>query len=193
MKSLIALIALFIMTSAHAGECTPNETLKIGQDLGQIQGKLKSYSRGPLAALTMNTGFIINEETKGFLFCDFYRKSVNAIRNYTRSVDKLIQEIEAFAQKNGTSELIQKLSDELEENKTRSVGAIYFSDFEDNYPDLAATRSSCGSMSREKMKKIIAQFRSAQSTLSEVKFFQYSGTMSNILLEIAENKINNCQ
>lgn len=193
MKTLIALFSLLALVPTHAGECTPNEALKIGQELGQIQGKLKAYSRGPLSGLTRNTPFIINENTEGFLFCDFYRSSLNAIRNYTRGVGKLIQEVDAFAQKNGTPELLERLSKEIEDNKKRSVGAIYYSDFEANFPDLAAVRSSCGSMPQSQMKKITNQYREAQHKLSEVKFFTYSGTMSTILFEIAKNRINNCQ
>lgn len=193
MKTLIALFSLLTLISAYAGECTPNEALKIGQELGQIQAKLKAYARGPLADLTRNTPNIINDQTPGFLFCDFYRSSVGAINKYTKKVGKLIQDMEAFAQKNGTSELVQKLSEEIEENKKKSVGALSFSGFQTSFPDLAATRASCGTMPQAQMKKIMSQYMNAQSKLSDVRFFTYSATMSGILLDIAEYRINNCQ
>lgn len=194
MKSLIATLSLLTIFSVHAGECTPAESLKVGQEMGKLQSSIDSNVKGPLNSFTRNIAFAVGPDAQGFLFCDFYKTTVNSIRSYMRDADKLIQQMENFADNNGSPELAQQLKDEINNLKTKNQGTVDFNEFTSKYPELTSVLSSCGNNTTTSQKqKIVQQFNTAYGKLHQVRFFYSGATMKKLLSQIGEYRINNCQ
>jgi len=182
------------MFSVQAGECNSSESLKIGQEMGKLQSSIDSNVKGPLNSFTRNIAFAVGPDAQGFLFCDFYKTTVNSIRSYMKDADKLIQQMENFADANGSPELAQQLKDEINNLKTKNQGTVDFNEFSTKYPELSSVLSSCGNNTTTSQKqKIVQQFNTAYGKLHQVRFFYSGATMKKLLTQIGEYRINNCQ